>query len=293
MNEVKWNDRFNLGVDSIDKAHQRLFSIIGKLIALNEDTAKQQHACREGIKYLKNYTFKHFAEEENYMQSINYEGYAIHKSLHDNMRDKTLPALEEELKAQNYSVESVRHFLGICVGWLNGQIMIEDYAITGRTSHKWIHQPSENELVSLEKSIIQGMQELFRRNAQLVSEHYSGEDFSDENKICFRLNYLSKEKTRLQLFLVYEERLALHTLSEMLGRQLKRADKTVLYAIKILSQQFVERVGTHFNLKNEYKLEKNDMLTFDQFLRTFDKTYPNYSLLFSTEGNGYFAFCIR
>ena len=44
MNEVKWNDRFNLGVDTIDKAHQRLFSIIGKLIALNEDTAKQQHA---------------------------------------------------------------------------------------------------------------------------------------------------------------------------------------------------------------------------------------------------------
>ena len=56
MNEVKWNDRFNLGVDSIDKAHQRLFSIIAKLIALNEDTAKQQYACREGIKYLKNYT---------------------------------------------------------------------------------------------------------------------------------------------------------------------------------------------------------------------------------------------
>lgn len=293
MNEVRWNDRFNLGVDTIDKTHQRLFSIIGKLIALNEDTTKQQHACREGIKYLKNYTLKHFAEEEDYMLSINYDGYDMHKSLHENMRDKTLPALEKELEEQNYSVESVRHFLGICVGWLNGHIMVEDYAITGRTSNKWTHHPSEDKMVSLEKSIVQGLQDLFRRKAHLVSEHYSGEDFSDGNKICFRLNYLSKEKTRLQVFLIYEERLALHTLSEMLGRQLNKADKTVLYAIKILSQQFVEHVGTHFNIKNMYQLEKNDMLTFDQFLRTFDKTYPDYSLLFSTEGNGYFAFCIR
>ena len=27
MNEVKWNDRFNIGVEGIDKAHRRLFSI--------------------------------------------------------------------------------------------------------------------------------------------------------------------------------------------------------------------------------------------------------------------------
>ena len=27
--EIKWNNRFNIGVDSIDKAHQKLFSIVG------------------------------------------------------------------------------------------------------------------------------------------------------------------------------------------------------------------------------------------------------------------------
>lgn len=79
MEEIKWNDRFNLGVESIDRAHQRIFSIVGKLISLNEDEAKQRHACQEGIKYLKSYTLKHFQEEEDYMQSIGYEGYARHK----------------------------------------------------------------------------------------------------------------------------------------------------------------------------------------------------------------------
>ena len=65
--EIKWNDRFNVGVESIDSAHRKLFSIVGKLIALNEDEAKQQHACREGIKYFKSYTMKHFADEEAYI----------------------------------------------------------------------------------------------------------------------------------------------------------------------------------------------------------------------------------
>ena len=62
-NEIKWNDRFCIGVDTIDKAHQRLFAIVGKLIDLNEDEAKQQYACREGIKYFNSYAMKHFAEE--------------------------------------------------------------------------------------------------------------------------------------------------------------------------------------------------------------------------------------
>jgi len=43
MSEIKWNDRFNLGVDEIDKAHQKLFSIVNKLIAFTENPAKQQH----------------------------------------------------------------------------------------------------------------------------------------------------------------------------------------------------------------------------------------------------------
>lgn len=49
MKEIKWNDRFNVGVDIIDSAHKKLFSIVGKLIALNEGENKQQHACWEGI----------------------------------------------------------------------------------------------------------------------------------------------------------------------------------------------------------------------------------------------------
>lgn len=293
MNELKWNDRLNIGVESIDRAHQKLFSIVGKLVSLNEDTEKQRHACREGIKYFKSYTLRHFAEEEAYMCSIGYGGYALHKSLHDNMRDKTLPALERELEAQDYSVEAAKHFLGICIGWLNGHIMIEDRAITGRNPNKWVHQPSTDEVASLEKAVIQGFMSLFRLKAELISAHYSGEDFSFGNVLCYRLNYSSQDKKTVQTFLIYEERMVLSVLGELLGKPIQRIDKTVIYALKMLSQQFISCIGKHFTALNEYQLVKNDLLTFEQLLRFFDKEYPPYSLLFDIDGKGYFSLCIR
>ncbi len=295
MNEIKWHNRFNVGVDGIDSAHKRLFSIVSKLINLNEDTAKQQHACREGIKYFKSYTLKHFAEEEAYMKSINYSEYEIHKSLHDNMKLNTIPALERELEAENYSIESVQHFIGICVGWLNGHIMIEDHAITGRTSNKWVHQPSENELTSLEKAIIQTLDLLFCVNTEVVSEHYSGEDFASGKALCFRISYSYDENKKLHAYLIYEESMILTMLSDILGRKVKKVDKTVSYAVKMLSQRFMDCISKHFVLDYKYELTKTDLMTFEQVARVFEfeKEYPPYSLLFRTEKNGYFAFYVK
>lgn len=295
MNEIKWNDRFNIGVQSIDQAHQRLFAIANKLISLNEDAAKQQHACREGLKYLKSYTLKHFADEEAYMRSIDYSEYAIHKSLHDNMRVNTIPALEKELEAQDYSVESIQHFLGICIGWLNGHIMIEDHAITGKTKNKWVHQPDENELSSLKTAITQSFGNLFRVDLQLVSEHYSGEDFAGGNTLCYRLSYLSQDKKRLHVYLIYEERLILNVLSDTLGRPIRTVDQTVIYALKVLSEKFMTCISQQMAVTPGQELTKMDLLSFEQIDRMFamEKQYPAYSLLFNNETNGYFAFCVK
>lgn len=293
MNELKWDTRFNIGVDFIDNAHQRLFSIVGKLLNLNEDESKRQHACQEGIKFFKSYALKHFSEEEAYMRSIGYSGYTVHKGLHDNMLKNTLPALEKELETQNYSEGAVQHFLGICVGWLNGHIMIEDRAITGRIPQKWIHQPSENELDSLVKAIIPAMQFLYRVKAELVSKRYGGEDFSSGASLCFRLVYGTQSGKTIQAFLVYEERLILYALSEIIGKQIKTVDKTIQYASEMLSEKFMDCIGCHFISEESYELKSKNMLTFEQYLRTFSDGYPPYSLLFGTGGKGYFGFTLK
>lgn len=291
MNEIKWNDRFNIGVDSIDKAHQKLFLIVRKIAALNGDKEKQEHVCKETIKYFKSYTVKHFAEEEEYMRSIDYSGYTMHKRLHDNLKEKVLPVLEEEMEEQQYSEESVQHVLGFCLGWLTDHVMIEDHAITGRVSNKWIYDYKEEEIAALERAVIQTMQDVFRRNTQLVSEHYGGEDFGEG--IYFRLTYLSETGEKMQVFLGFEEKMILRVFGEMLGRQLKRVDKTVLYALEQLSQQIVKHVGVHFTGIDAFRLEALNRLTHEQIIRAFEKAYPHYSLLFNVGQKGYFAFCIK
>lgn len=290
-NGIKWNDRFSIGVDAIDSAHKRLFTIVGELLSLNEDMAKQQDACKEGIKYFNSYAMKHFAEEEAYMKSVGYAGYAVHKSLHDSLRDDTLPALEAEMEEHDYSKESVRHFLGICIGWLNAHIMIEDYAITGKSPSKWTHLASENDTDSLCKTFINSLETLCHSKAQVVSQHYGGEDFASGKTICCRLAYLAKDKSRLQFYFVFEESLALHTLSAILSQEIAWVDQTAISAMQILSEQFVGTLKRHFMADKKYLLEKSELIDFGQFVRAFDKEYPPYSLLFSVGGKGYCAFC--
>lgn len=293
VEEIKWNDRFNLGVETIDRAHQKLFSIVNKLIALNEDAVKQPHACREGIKYFKSYTLKHFAEEEEYMRRIAYSDYGRHKQIHDNMRDKTIPALEKELEEENYSEASVQHFMGVCIGWLNAHIIMEDRAITQKTAPAWLHSTVGDEAASLERAVIQALKKLFDIDSEVISSHYSGENFYAGNKICYRLSYRGRKGMFLQIFFAYEARQILKGLGDILGRPLKKVDRTALYAIKVVSEKFVEEIKTHFPLTDGYRLERSEVVSFDRFLRTFDIEYPVYSLLFGTENMGQFVFCVR
>ena len=286
---AEWNKQFNIGVPSIDHAHQKLFSIVRKLVYLSEDENNGQWACAEGIKYFRNYAIEHFTDEEAYMQSIDYSGYEIHKHLHDDMRYKTLPALEKDLMKSNYSQESIHHFLGICLGWLTAHIMIEDRAITGTVSNKWTKDHTKEDTQALENALADSIQEIFSLQTEVVSEHYSGEHFG--NSIIDRLTYQSKDGKNIKMFLILEESLALQAVSSMLDMPLKKVDKLVIDTIRHLSQQIAVQTRAHFPLPSQYNLESNHIVTEEQFLQEYLKECFDYSLLFNT-GNGYFAFCV-
>lgn len=288
--ETEWNKQFNIGVDSIDNAHRKLFSIVQKLIHLSRDENNGQWACAEGIKYFKNYTTEHFADEESYMQSISYKGYEIHKRLHDDMRYKTLPALEKDLTESNYSQESIQHFLGICLGWLATHILIEDRAITGKISNRWKTDHAGADMDTLKIGLTTTLQEIFRSQTEIVSEHYSGEDFG--TSMIIRLVYYSTAGKKVQIFMVLEEILVLRTVSTMLGIPLTKMDKLVMNAGKELSLQIVKQLGKYCCQPSQYQLESSHFITPEQFKKTFYLEIFDYSLLLNT-GHGYFAFCVR
>lgn len=288
-NAIKWNDRFNLGVESIDRAHQNLFSIVHKMVDLNDDEKNRKWICEEGIKYFKNYAIRHFADEEVYMLSIGYSGYATHKRIHDNMKNNTLPALEKDMAESEFSVESVQHFLGICIGWLTGHIMLEDHAITGKINNKWIHEWTETSDI-LEETIILVMNELFGLKTEIVSEHYAGENFG--KKISYRLTYCDQAGKRAQIFFIFEEKLILYFINRLIGVKLTHINKVVVDAVAQIAQQFMKRMAMYYKASGLNKLEKNSLLTDDQLNKEFNIAYPKYSMLFNT-GFGYFALCVK
>lgn len=288
--ETEWNKRFNIGVDSIDNAHRKLFSIVRRLIHLSKDENNGQWACAEGIKYFKNYTIEHFADEEAYMRSIGYRDYELHKRLHDDMRYKTLPALEKDLTESHYSQEAIQHFLGICLGWLTAHILIEDRAITGKISSRWKTDHTGADMDTLEIALIVTIQDIFRLQTEIVSEHYNGEDFGP--CIIIRLVYCTAAEKKIQIFVVLEEGLIVETVSAMLNMPLPKTDRIVMNAGKELSLRMMKRLGLHYGPPEQYRLESSHFITPEQFKKAFDSEAFDYGFLLNT-GHGYFAFCVK
>ena len=287
MNQIAWKDSYKIGVDFIDKEHKTLFARMNKLLKIIEEEEKSEWACREGVKYLKSHATEHFEHEEAYMQSIQYSEYEVHKRLHDNFRYKTLPALEAEMEEAGYSEESIRHFLGVCIGWIIGHTQTEDQTIEGRVTSKWVNIPHEEEKEALEASIIQLMQEMFHLDAQLISEQYAGEDFG--KIICNRFFYRGKQKEKWEVTIVFEERLLLQIISGILNTEYKRVDDMVINVIRYLSRQFLEKLREGFPAIDLLELEKESLLTHEQLSNSFAREQPVCSLLFHTR-DGYFAF---
>lgn len=289
MEQIKWHKDFETGAEIIDKEHQQLFTTMNKLLQISSDEEKTEWACKEGIKYLKNHVIQHFEHEEEYMTSIEYEQFGLHKRLHDDFRYETLPALEEELIATDFSQDAVRHFLGVCIGWVVAHTQTEDLAITGKIPSKWEDIPHEKEHEALERVIAKLTGDMFGLNTKKISSQYSGEDFG--KTICSRLIYCGQTKEKREITLVFEERLLLKTIGKMLNTQYQKIDDLIINITRYISRQLLEKLYEIIPAIDLYKIEKESLLTHEQLIRSFEMSHPPCSLLFDT-GEGYFAFCM-
>ena len=290
MRLIEWGKDLELGVESIDSEHRQLFSINNRLLVLIEDEEKSERACREGIKYLKSHTMEHFAHEEQYMQSINYPDYEVHKRIHDNFKNNTLPALEEELQDMRYSDSSVRHFMGVVIGWLIAHTTTGDQAIVGKSANKWIDIPQGKEIDALEQSIIQTVHDMFHIKAKVISEHYEGENYG--NMVCICFVYVGKNDEKWEIVLSYEERLLLKLVGELLHTTFQKSDDMVFNIIRYASRHLMEKVRFCFPSLSQCDLVSETLLTYEQFTDKYKEAPPACSFLFATGGQGYFSFSV-
>ncbi len=288
-----WKEEFNIGVDSIDQEHRELFESINKLFSFTQKKSmwmggkNSRHACRKGIELFKEHAVKHFADEEAYMESIDYEGLAQHRRIHKGFRENTLPALEKELEQTGYSQEAVEHFLGVCVGWLIGHTTTEDQAITGKAARTWENLLPGEEIADANKAISQLMYNIFSLKPKMISDVYNGEKFG--NGLYYRLVYeTKKEGKRQEILLAFEERLLFGTIGEVVGKKTGRLDSAMLHAARHSMQRFAGRVTDYFLRGEASVMKEESLLSYEQFRTVFEMERPVASLLFGTN-EGYFA----
>lgn len=288
-NHLVWLERYNVGVDIIDNEHKKLFKIINKLFAFGEDEEKSQWVCQEGIKYFKDHAIKHFADEEAYMESINYAGLPMHRRIHNDFRDKTIPLLQKELEDTKYSESAICHFLGVCTGWLLGHTLMEDQAIVGKAKSKWAGLLSEEDSADMRQMILQQLYDMFHLDAKVVSESYGGEKFG--NGIYYRITYSNAQKKKFETILVFEESLLINTVGKMLGVKTDKITVLLMNAMRYTARQFVQCIMDNYSAAKEFEQKAENLLSYEQFVNLLEREDPQFSMLFDT-GKGYFAYCV-
>ncbi len=289
-NRLIWGEQYNIGVEIIDREHKKLFSILNKLFDFGHKEGKGHFACQEAIKYFKDHAIQHFADEEAYMDSINYPGLDTHRRIHKDFRDRMLPALENELEQTGFSETSIQHFLGVCAGWLIGHTLIEDHMIvSGETIKHWENLLPEEEQTVMGQTIASLLHSMFRLDSQLISNCYTGEKFG--NGIYCRLVYSSDDKKKLEFLLLFEEELIGSTIGNVIETKSEVTDMMLSNVARYAAKQFAEHVKQRFSSLEQFKITKEQLLSYEQFYKIFEKQSPQFSLLFDT-GKGYFAYCM-
>ena len=189
---ITWNDSYEMGIASFDEEHRQLFRISEQILEMlrareHEDTARM-FVIREGLNYLEGYFAQHAAQEEAYMRAIGYEGYALHKMLHDDFQKNQMAKYQWIAASGMCSREDAWDFVGSGIGWLLEHIATADMAIVGKgilcRPEAW-----QADLSTLEREVNQLLTATLNleTNAKVVSDQYAGEPIG--KMVCQRFVY--------------------------------------------------------------------------------------------------------
>jgi len=129
---IKWKEEYKIGVEQIDKQHQKLFEIANEAYELlkNDFCYDKFDRIIEILAQLRDYAIYHFKSEEEYMLSINYKGYPAQKEAHDSFVDK-LNAVKLDTIDENQN-QYILELLDFIINWISNHILGSDKLIVSQ-----------------------------------------------------------------------------------------------------------------------------------------------------------------
>lgn len=292
VEELVWKEEFNVGVDYIDEAHKKLFSIIRRVLRMTRegDYATNKHSCLGAVKFFESYAVSHFAAEEAYQRSVKYPGYEMHKALHDNLKSVTLPHLKEEMERLDYSAEAVGQLMGFMAGWLTGHILIEDRAITGRAESRWAQEHRSDIIELLNHEFVQFMREFFGSEAKLVNRHYGGEKIGEA--IYYNMEYKDEAGELYDVIMIAETPAAKFMAGKMLGYKCTVLDKATFGAYVELARSCAHQALKFIEPEGQFLFHQHRALKDYELAERFKSGFPNISIMWNI-AEGKIGLCVE
>lgn len=128
-NPCEFTDEYLTGIELVDIEHKELFRIVDKANRLVKsfDNLSGFDNIMDILNELKEYTKEHFTDEEEYMESIHYEGLDAQKRAHEAFIDK-LSNIDPNQLEENPQ-ENLQELLEFLLGWLINHILHTDKKI--------------------------------------------------------------------------------------------------------------------------------------------------------------------
>lgn len=118
----EWNDRYSVGIPSIDEQHQQLFALVSTFYELLRQKQTEQ-AISKALSGLVDYARTHFLTEETYFRAYNYPRYAVHVAKHTEFIDRVM---EFQMRFQAHELLLPIELAEFMKTWLAQHVLGED-----------------------------------------------------------------------------------------------------------------------------------------------------------------------
>jgi len=117
---MKWQDKYSVNDDLMDKQHQKLFEIVNRLEEhMLSDSALNQLV--QTLEELSDYAWVHFKAEEIILDELNIKNIVAHKEEHFLFKKKIMDTTQKFINDKN--IEQVSELHSFLVHWLQNHIL--------------------------------------------------------------------------------------------------------------------------------------------------------------------------
>ena len=134
---LNWNEDLATGNTTIDAQHKQLFKALNDLLAACK-SRQGQTRLDSTMRFLIDYTHKHFGDEEKLQQQYHYPDYPNHKQMHDSFKS-SIEELGKNLITEGPTPVLITKITSITGDWLINHIRHQDKKVAAH-----IHEKASN-----------------------------------------------------------------------------------------------------------------------------------------------------